>query len=103
MIGLVSLEQAKDRLNIDDGNTDKDADIQSIISQASAILLRRIKKTESTLYSDWGSPIEVPEDLQAVTLEMVSEMYKNREASAADILSDRLLMLLEPHRTPTIA
>lgn len=103
MIGLVSLEQARDRLNIDTDNTDKDSDIQSMISQASAILIRRIKKTESGLSDDWGSPIEVPEDIQAVVLEMVSEMYRNREASAADILSDRLLMLLEPHRTPTIA
>ncbi len=101
MIGLVSIEQAKDRLRID--STDEDGDIQSMISQASAILLRRIKKTESTINDDWGSPIEVPEDIQAVVLEMVSEMYKNREASAADILPERLLMLLEPHRTPTIA
>ncbi len=101
MIGLVSIEQAKDRLRID--STDEDGDIQSMISQASAILLRRIKKTESTINDDWGSPIEVPEDIQAVVLEMVSEMYKNREASAGDILSERLLMLLEPHRTPTIA
>lgn len=98
MIGLVSIEQAKDRMRID--STDEDGDISSMISQASAILLRRIKQTESTINDEWGSPVEVPEDIQAVVLEMVSEMYKNREASAADILSDRLLMLLEPHRTP---
>ncbi len=101
MIALVTLDQAKERLRID--FDDDDFDIMSMVSQASAILLKRIKMTEATINDSWGSPLEIPEDIQAVTLEMVAEMYTNREASVADILSDRLLELLVGYRDPTLS
>jgi hypothetical protein len=102
VISLVSLEVGKTHLRVD--VTDHDADITLKIAQASAIVMRFYKK--DVVPDDWivnNSPIsyDIPADIQAAVLLVLSDLYENREASIANPLSDAVKSLIP--RDPTLA
>lgn len=103
MIDLVSLAKAKLQLRIE--GTERDADIAMKIAQASAIVMQYYKKTAvpDEWYGVSSSPatITVPADIEAATLLVLGELYENREASIANVLSDSVKALIP--RDPTLA
>lgn len=107
MIDLVTLNQAKDHLRIVLTDTQHDTDVQFKIAQASEIVMDYIKR--SVVPDEWTvssvSPISysIPALVQAATLLVVGELYFNREASTADVLSTAVMNLLERYRDPALA
>ena len=103
---LVSLSRVKDQLQIMQSDSTRDPELQFKIEQASAIVLSHIKA--SVVPDGWlsnTSPItyDIPIDVQSAVLLIVSELYLNREASTANVLSEAVVSLLSPYRTPTLA
>lgn len=96
-MNLVSLEDVQFQLNItsEDG---RDNELLSLIPRASGIVLESIPDD-----LDWmeTSPIEIPESIRQATLLVIGEMFMNREASLADILSTCVRSLTR--KTPGIA
>ena len=104
MIDFITLEQAKSHSYID-GHAN-DIDVSFKISQASEIVLDYLKLSE--IPEEWilnSSPMEyvVPAKVQAVTLLVFGELFENRESSTADVLSDRVVKMLERMRDPALA
>ena len=101
---LVTLDQAKMQLRIEDSL--HDADIQMKIAQASAIVVDYLKY-ETVPPEDWltGSPpvVDVPELIQAATLLVISELYNNRETSTVNVISNAFVALLDRQRDPALA
>lgn len=105
-IALVSLDQAKDHLRVTHDNDDED--IFSKVEQASAIVLDYLKL--SVTPTDWGnlsgdSPpgTGVPHLIQAATLLILGELFKGRESSTVDVLSNAVKSLLHRYRDPALA
>lgn len=102
---LVTLQQAKDHLQMD--HDAADADITLKIELASDIVLGYLKLASIPL--DWiggtgASPVvEVPPRVKAATLLVVGELFKNREASVNDSLSAAVMSLLHRDRDPAFA
>lgn len=105
MIDLIDMDEAKLQLHITDDLHDDDIALK--ITQASAICMNYLKL--SAPLTAWEiadtSPIEydVPADIKFATLLMLSEMYENREASVANIISPAVEALLIRHRDPAMA
>jgi hypothetical protein len=117
MTKLVSLEQAKFHLRIDDassGGNDDDTDLELKIRAASAAVLRYIGLVQDWLDSS-GEPIvesggdtAVPADVVAATLLLVGDLYKERDGKNESdwehgFLPLSVRSLLFPLRTPVIA
>lgn len=104
---LVSVADAKLDLGIPSSITDFDAHVTLKIRDASAIAMKHMKLT--SLPDEWnegvGSPsgTGVPYNVQCATRLMVAELYVNREAGEADVLSSTVKSLLAGYRDPTIA
>lgn len=103
---FVTLNQAKDHLR--QYESYDDADIQLKIEQATAIILDFLKL--SGVPDSWNSDSAsespgggVPPLIQAATLLVLGELFKNREASAADLLSPGIKDLLRRYRDPALA
>src|ERR1041385_1228548 len=99
---IVTLAQAKAHLRIADDLQDYDIELK--LQQAAAIILRHMKLI--TVPAEWltGSPattIDAPPNVQAATLLVLSELFENREASVANVLSNAVKDLIP--RTPTVA
>jgi hypothetical protein len=101
---LVTLEQAKMQLRIDD--EEHDADIGMKIKQASHIVLDYLKYKEIPPLA-WmvGSPavMQVPPLVEAAVLLKVSELYHNRESSVINLISPAVVALLDRYRDPALA
>lgn len=102
MIALVTLAQAKMHRRITD--TDRDADIQMKLEQASAMVMGRLKY--DTVPDEWivnSSPItyDIPWKFQGYTLLILGELDEMREGSAFNI--EEILKLLDQDRPPTLA
>lgn len=103
---LVTLEQAKQHLQMD--HDLDDALISSKIEQASEIVVDYLKLPGPP--SEWNSDsaaespgLGVPPLIQSAVLLAVGELYKNREASAAQVLSAGVTSLLHRQRDPSMA
>lgn len=102
---LVTLFQVKEHLRVT--IDDEDADLQGKLEMASAIILDFLKL--SGLPDAWNGESDdspgtgVPPLVQSATLLVVGELYKNREASAADLLSPGIKDLLRRYRDPALA
>lgn len=114
---LVSLETASEHLRRD--TTDDDADLELKIKAASRAVVTYLK-TPSFADSNGDIPedsngiaIEVPEDVQAATLLLIGEYYRNRDADAGQTgkvpeqfgygyLPQAVIALLFPYRSPTV-
>jgi hypothetical protein len=101
---LVTLEQGKMQLRIED--TLHDADVQMKITQASAIVLDYLKTPDGPP-DDWyaGSPpvLAVPAVVEAAVLLELSELYHNREAGTVNLIAPAVVALLDRLRDPTLA
>lgn len=102
MIDLVTLSVAKVHLGL--LNDDRDTDVYMKIHQASEIVMRYYK--HETAPQEWvlnSSPVtyEIPSDMQAATLLVLGELFYNREAGVANILSDAVKSIIP--RDPTLA
>lgn len=117
MTMLVTLEQAKFHLRIDDSSSagnDDDPDLALKIRAASAAVLRYIGPVQDFLDSS-GEPIvesgggtAVPADVVAATLLLVGDLYKERDGKndaswEHGFLPLSVRTLLYPLRTPVIA
>jgi len=110
MTMLVTLQQGKDHLEMDHDLSD--ALITAKIEQASAAVLRYLKSNAMLYVDTSGEPIgEVPADIQAATLLMLGELFKNREPSndasvpaqwGYGYLPGQVVSLLYSYRTPTV-
>jgi len=102
---LVTLESAKQHLLVDHDHDD--ALISSKVEEASGIVLDYLKLSsvpaawEGGTGSSGGSG--VPPLIQSATLLMVGELYKNREASGVNVLSEGAKALLHRQRDPAMA
>jgi len=89
MAMLVTLEQAKDHLQMD--HDADDADITLKIHAASGAVVNYLKSSADPYFDSSGNVItdssgdpEVPFEVKAATLILVAEMYKNREGLTED-------------------
>lgn len=102
---LITLEAAKQQLRIAPNNNTHDADIQAKILEASAILMDWIK--QPAVPDSWmsGSPavMTVPPLVQSVTKLILSELFENREASVANVISPAVQTLLQRLFDPALA
>jgi Phage QLRG family, putative DNA packaging. len=102
MINLLSLAEAKVHLRI---YTDiHDADIELKIAHASEIIMNYYKRT--TVPEEWvinSSPMtyDIPPSIRAATLLVLGELFNNREASVANILTEAVRNMIP--RDPTLA
>jgi hypothetical protein len=102
---LITLFQLKNHLRIVDEV--EDADLQGKLEMASAVILDYLKLTG--LPDAWQGETDdspgtgVPPLVQAAALLVAGELYKNREASAADVLSQGVKDLLRRQRDPALA
>ena len=113
MTMLVSLSRAKAHLRIT--GTDDDSDVELKLKGASAAVLRYIDSNQDFLDTNGdpdeesdGVALNVPEDIQAATLLLLGDLYKERDGvNAAEwehgFLPRSVVRLLYPYRTPTLA
>lgn len=103
---LVSIEQAKAHLRVD--HDDEDADLTLKCVAAGEIVVDFLKLKELPAAWTAGESFSPPENtvpalIQAAVLEVVGELYRNREASVGDILSEKVKSVLWRHRDPALA
>lgn len=102
---LVSLEESKRHLRIE--ISDHDADVQLKTDAGCSIVMNYLKLT--SLPDEWCEPLGspsgtgVPPLVKSATLLVVGELYKNREATVADVLSMTVKSMLDRYRDPTLA
>ena len=103
MFDLVTLEQARHHLRVDEAN-EPDAAIESLITVASGIVLTHVKAPDDAATSEdvWEQDA-VPGSVQAATLLVLGDLYDHRQGEGANPLSDAVLALLTPFRTPSLA
>ena len=103
MFDLVTLDQARHHLRVDAAN-ETDAAIESLITIASGIVLTYVKAPEDAAAAqDVWERDTVPGSVQAATLLVLGDLYDHRQGEGADPLSDAVLLLLTPFRTPSLA
>lgn len=117
MAMLVSLEQASAHLRRDTSDDDLDLTLK-IMAASSAVLTYlgdgadAFTDSAGEVYEDSnGIAIDVPFDIQAATLILVGDFYKNREPTDTDpvpsafgfgFLPRTVVALLYPYRTPVL-
>lgn len=115
MIRLVTIKQAERhlRLDIDNTNTEHVPDLELKLDAATEIILNYLKIPipehtspieDSPTYDYWANnPNAVPFGIKAAALLAVAELWENREASVADVLSPAVCSLLARYRTAAMA
>lgn len=114
---LVTLQQASDHLRRD--TTDDDTDLTLKVHAASAAVLNYLGAGATFLDSSGavqtdsnGDPVDVPFEVQAATLLLVGEFYKNREGEQGGeiepshgygYLPRPVVALLYPLRDPALS
>ena len=117
MTMLVSLTAAKKHLRVD--HDDEDSDIELKVLAASAAVLDYLKSYATFLDSEGsvpqdseGEPQGVPYQVQAATLLLLGDLYKNREPQGDDVVDAQfgygylpraVITLLYPLRDPALA
>lgn len=112
---LVSLDQAKAWLRIDDADTAGDVELAGIVIAASRRVLRHID-TEQDFLDTYGEPTldtdglaeDIPEDVQIGTLMLAAAMWRDREGDGEawkdpGFLPPAVTTMLYPFRTPGFA
>ncbi len=118
MTMLVTLDQAKLHLRMDADDTFEDSDVTLKILAASAAVLDYLDAaqfdfldTSGELLEDSSGPLTVPYKVQAATLLLVGDLYKNREPTADDVVDPKfgygylpraVVALLYPLRIPPV-
>lgn len=117
MVMLVTLEQAKQHLRIQDLDSDghpDDPDLTLKVKAASRAALNYCGLYANFLDSNGDVPIDsngdavVPDDVRAATLLLVGDLYREREGVNASewehgFLPRTVVSLLYPYRLPTLA
>lgn len=115
MIGLVTVDEAKRHLRIDDDSGSDDSDIEMKIYAASRAVLNYISQSDPDFLDSFGEPFEdssgsvdIPFDVKAATLLLLGDLYKERDAvNTAEwehgYLPKSVLSLLYPYRMPSLA
>lgn len=114
---LVTLQQAKDHLRVD--YDDEDAEITLLSQAAGAAIIDYLKSGATFLDSSGDVPVDssgdpdgVPYQVQAASLILIAELYKNREAEQDGEVNSQfgygymprsVVALLYPLRDPAIA
>lgn len=119
---LVTVDQAKAHLHVD--NSADDDDIELKVSAASAAVLAYIGETQHLFLDTGGDPIDLEDTTadqaglralhiaQQATLLILADWFKNREPTASDVVDPRygyaylprsVTALLYSLRDPTIA
>ncbi len=105
---LVTMAQAKDHLRV--AGSRFDSDIEFKMRAASNIVLNYLKIYPPDFYSPPSSPIweewdadGAPELVQMATLQVLSEMFENRESSTGEILSQSVKDILWRWRDPAMS
>jgi hypothetical protein len=107
---LVTVCQAKEHLRVDFDTEDDDIELK--IHAASAAILDYLDDARYDFTDTSGElTADVPYTVQAATLLMVGDLYKNREPTATDAVDSKfgygylpraVLALLYPLRTPPV-
>lgn len=113
MVMLVSLQQAKDHLRVD--NSAEDNDLTLKIHAASGAVLNYIRNGADTftdssgepILDSNGSPLGIPYEVQAATLLMTGFLHRLRDedgegAFEMGYLPKPVTALLYTHRTPAL-
>lgn len=93
-MGLVTLEQAKRHLRVDDDQTAFDPDIELLIEGISDLVLIFVKASEEDYMDEDGELTFLPRGIQIATLVWIGIVFKNRDGT-----SDEKLELGEIPRT----
>ena len=120
MTRLVTLDEAKMHLRVDQDTEDDDIDLK--LEAASAAVLAYVGDSQYLFLDTGGDELDLEDTDQAglrarhlcrqATLLVLGEFYRNREPAATDVMPDRfgygylprsVVALLTPLRTPTIA
>lgn len=100
-MNLVGLEQTKTHLRVD--GSDADGEIESLIFEASSIVMDYLKKPVPILWNPTTDSVlpgtGVPGVVQAATLLVIGTLYLKRE-DASDPISPGVESLLRRHRDP---
>lgn len=97
MVALVTLEEAKYRVRIDD--SDSDEDVQAMIEQASDIVTNYLKRPDH----GW-TEASVPDRIKSAILLVIGRLYLDREGQLeGGILSETVKALVHRDRDPAIA
>lgn len=106
MAALVTLDQAKQQLHIPLTTTDRDADVQDLVTRASAIVITHLKSRAVAAWSVEDplpmDGIAVPAGVQTATLTLVAFLDTHRGDDTpppADLWQGSLI----PYRDPTLA
>ena len=104
-MSLVTLEQAKDHLHIEQSNTDSDSQVELQIESASAIVLDYLKVAEDNWQDSNGLPVDVPAVIRAATLLVLGSLFENRDGSDKEAvpISTAVENLLRRYRDPALA
>lgn len=105
MAALVTLDQAKGHLHVPLTTTDRDADVQDLVTRASAIVITHLK---SQAVAAWSAEdplpsggIVVPGGVQTGTLELIAQLDAHRGDEA--LIDGAWKSWLIPHRDPALA
>lgn len=104
IIDFVTLEEVKAHLYLSEADTTHDVDLNNKIEIVSDTIMEYLKLTSPP--ESWGDTTSpsitvVPARYKGCALLMIGELYENREATAADVLSDAIKKILK--RPPTFA
>jgi hypothetical protein len=104
MAALVSLEQAKAHLRVDDNSSDNDIEMK--VEQASALILERCNSTAywRAITTTWTQDT-VPLSVQAAILVLLSHLHENRgdDMKADDVAWTAIERLIPMNKDPVIA
>lgn len=95
MAELISIDDAKARLRID--GDDDDAVVQDILAEATAIVVKHIKKPDH----GWTAAT-VPDDIKSAILLVAARICADREGNE-DWLNEGARRILNGHRDPSLA
>lgn len=112
---LVTLDDAKDWIRIDDADTAGVTELEGVVIAASRRVLRHIDDEQDFLDSNGdpdldsdGVAQDVPEDVQLATKMLVAAMWRDREGNGEawkdpGFLPPAVTTMLYPFRTPGFA
>ncbi len=103
---LVTLQQAKDHLRVDDDALDDDILLK--ISQVSYLCKNFVKVEQSAYLDEYNNPLDVPPYLSAACLVWLGILFKHRDGQQDENLDfgyipKAVSNILWPFRNPTYA
>lgn len=98
-MALITLEQAKLQLRIDDENDEHDEHLEELIEDASGIVLDYLKKSETEWQTTSGEPEEVPRAVISATKLVLQSLFEGDDEPLSQAVKD----LLHRYRDPALA